>query len=210
MSSQAKQQSAMFRAIVMMGSGLALSCGAVAQEDPSSNTGGGGGSAGNSAAAGSNNSGTGGITGVSGSGFAGNSISLGGSLIVGSGGSAGTGGARAAGGAPPADCPPSQWLCAGGDGCSYDTGWSLENCKCDPSRPKSAASCAAGEAFTCLSTTYGSDKPYGFECSCIPSMAGCTCNQVFGPQAQNRGPLECDVGSVPDTTLCGCAVVVLK
>jgi len=213
MSSSAKQQSAMFHAIVMMGSGLALSCGAVAREDPSSSMAGGGGSAGKSTAAGGNNVGAGGVTGVSGSGVAGGGISMGGSLMVNVGGSAGTGGvfgSAAANGAPPADCPPSQWVCAGADGCSYDTGWSLANCKCDPSRPTSAASCAAGQAFTCLSTTYGSDKPYGFECSCIASMGGCTCNAVFGSSAPSRGPLECDQASVVDTTLCGCAVIVLK
>lgn len=222
MSTQAKRQSAMFRSIVMMGGGLAFSCGGVAQQDPRSNpSSGGSGSAGkpSTATAGNSNLGAGGSGSVSGSGSAGAPIiGSGGGMMIGVGGAtmvgvagaigiSGASGAAGSGGAPALDCPPSQWTCTGPESCSYETGWSPLNCKCDPSRPKSPGSCGAGQTFTCLGAG-ANGMQYGFECACVPNSGGCTCSAAFG--SRQGGPLQCDEDTSTKTTLCGCAVILLK
>jgi len=213
MSKHAKDHSRMFRTMVLMGSSLALSCGGVAQEDATKTTNGGSSAGGKTATgtAGASSGGTGGTTSAS----AGAATSVGGTLTLGTGGSeiviptGGQGGTAGAGGAivVPTDCPPSQWACTDDNGCDYESGWVPANCKCDPSRPKSAASCAAGQVYICRETSYGSDKPYGFECTCVtPTNTYCSCYDAY----PSPGQYSCDTQSMPDTTLCGCAVVVLK
>jgi len=209
MSRHANSQSRMFRALVMMGSGIALSCGGVAQEDGSKTA--NGGSSGGKPSTG--NAGANNVGGTATSSFGGTSaVSAGGTLTIDLGGTTslgigGTSGASAAGGAPPTDCPPSQWTCANDDNCSYETGWTPVNCKCDPARPKSAANCPAGQTFTCRSTSYGSAEPYGFECSCVtPTDTRCSCYTAY----PSSNYYNCDTQSVPDTTLCGCAIALLK
>lgn len=219
MSTQVKRQSAMFRSIVMMGSGLALSCGGVAQEAPHSNPAdGGSGSAGkpSTSTAGSASLGVGGTTGASGSGSAGGlSVGLSGATSVGVAGAGGTSNAAGASGSgsgsggAPLDCPTTQWTCAGPDSCEYETGWTPVNCKCDPNRPRSPLNCAPGQTFTCLGARFASGAWYGFECSCVPSSStsGCTCDDAFGT---SQGHVQCADEAIPQITLCGCAVVLLK
>ncbi len=221
MNKQAKQQSRMFRTLVLMGSGIALSCGGRAQEDGGSSSSGGSGAAGKpstGATAGASNGSGGSNTGSGGSGFSGNTSSaFGGTGTIGVGGTLGLGGTTsgtagaAAGGSSndhPTQCPPSQWTCSNSGDCDYETGWTPTGCKCDFTRPKTAADCAMGQVFTCRSTSNDGSTPYGFDCSCVAADpdARCTCSSYGGQDFYD----QCDTTSVPDTTLCGCAIVLLK
>jgi hypothetical protein len=230
MTTLSKNQSRMFRTIVLMGSGLALGCGGKAGEDGSASAGGSGGtgaaggpfetlggaSAGGTVSSGGSNGGTlnigptGGAIGV-GSSAGSSSIggSSGGAMSV---GGASPGGAPAVGGSggTPA-CPPAEWTCSGPTQCDYDTGWQPNDCKCDASRPKTPADCKAGQVFVCLGTgSASSNQRQGFECQCVPSGAGCSAECAAAYPNLQYGDISCDEQADPNTVLCGCAIVLLR
>jgi hypothetical protein len=235
MTTLSKNQSRMFRTIVLMGSGLALGCGGKAGEDGSASAGGsgtgaaggpsgtlGGASAGGTVSSGGSNGGTlnigpsGGAIGVGSSGgsssiggSSGGAISIGGAMSV---GGASPGGAPAVGGSggTPA-CPPAEWTCSGPTQCDYDTGWQPNDCKCDASRPKTPADCKAGQVFVCLGTGSSSaNQRQGFECQCVPSGAGCSAECAAAYPNLQYGDISCDEQTDPNTVLCGCAIVLLR
>jgi hypothetical protein len=211
MSQQHLPQSRMFRTIVLMGSSMALSCGGAAAENAPTNSTGGAGGSGNVANAGSSAGSTSGGSptgdgGNGGGGFAGSGISLGGTFSV--MGGATSGGAGGGGAVGPTDCSPSQWSCAEPSQCLYETGNQPTGCTCDPTRPATPAECKAGSAFTCLRTTAIDGTPSGFKCSCETGPdCNAQCSAAFG---QIPGSYECDMGTLLDTTLCGCAIIFLK
>jgi hypothetical protein len=217
MSQQQLPQSRMFRTIVLMGSSMALSCGGATTENgpTSSPAGAGAGAGGNVANAGSSagSSGGGSPIGIGGKngggGFAGSGISTGGAGGTFSAiGGATSGGAGAGGAAGPTDCPPSQWSCADPPQCEHDTGNQPIGCTCDRTRPATPAACKAGSAFTCLRTTVIDGTPSGFECSCETGPdCNAQCSAAFG---QIPGVYECDMGTLADTTLCGCSIIFLR
>ena len=194
-------QSRMFRAIVLMGSSLALSCGGKSGQDgdPSSGAGVGGTSSGGAPHGGSFAGGAGGATsGASSSG----TLGIAGSSAGGASAAAGSGGAP--------NCPPAQWSCATSD-CTYNAGWQMADCKCDSSKPKLSSDCKSGQAFVCLSMgSPASDQASGFDCRCVLSAASCSqeCGAAY-PDMRGGFNLSCD-DRMAGTILCGCAVVVLK
>lgn len=207
----------MFRSIVLMGSGLALSCGGVARIDggnagtpsggaPSGNSGGASGAPQPSQVAGS--------SAVS-AGYTG--ISVGGSLSTGVGGGLQLPTAGAAGTSAVADpsCPFSQWDCTNSatEGyCSYGATYGVQigtDCFCNPNRPASSADCNPGYTYACrlgvLSPTSTSNTP--FECSCSPTPAdgsSCDiCSTIYGVYD------NCS-SDTPNDVLCGCTIILLK
>lgn len=207
----AKNQSRMFRTIVLMGSSLALSCGGKAGEDSPPTSGGSGGS-----------TSAGGLFGTSGGGASNGGSAHGGASVGGAlstagasqGGAVGVGGSPVGGAAAVAgsggtpDCPAAEWTCTASI-CNYDTGWQLADCKCDPSHPKSASDCKAGQAFVCLSTSSSAAGPaQGFDCQCVPSNQSCAaeCTSAYPGKAGQF--FDCDAQAEP--VLCGCAIVLLK
>lgn len=211
----------LFRAMVLMGNGIAVGCGGTTvteRNDPGDGAGGGGGGSG-----GAGTTGAGGLTGAAGSGF----NASGGSVnFVGSGGAfviRGTGGTQpaASGGTTndpspplPLPCPPAQYDCAAvnlqcdatGRGWSFDT-----TCKCNPQRPKSAADCTRAQSFVCLDgTTTASgaplQTPLPFECSCVPASPDCgtACDTAFKHTRMSCN--EAPAGGI----VCGCAFVTLR
>lgn len=213
----------LFRAMVLMGNGIAVGCGGTTvtgQSGVGDGTGGRGGSGGPGTA------GSGGLTGASGSGF----LAAGGAVLFGGNGGApviirGTGGTEpiAFGGAtndpPPLQlpCTPPQYDCQSDNAwCGPGTGWSFGAvCTCNPKRPRSPSDCATGESFVCLDgkATAGG-RPLvtsvPFECSCVPgpiSSCGVACDTAF--QGLSGGRFACsDMSAV--SILCGCAAVVLR
>ena len=210
-----RNQSRMFRTIVVMGSGLALSCGGKAREDGQASAGGSSGSA----AAGSPSGASGSGNANGGSSSAGSSnggtLNIGGMLGIGgspAGGAPTVGGATSVGGAggTPA-CPPAEWTCSGPSDCGYETGWQPNSCKCDASHPKTSADCKLGQAFVCLSTGESASAPrHGFDCHCVPSSSYCSAECASAYSNLAGSSLSCDDQTVPNTVLCGCAVVILK
>lgn len=202
----------MFRSIVLMGSGLALGCGGVAQIDG----GNGGAPSGSGGAAGSPQPGQ---VGGSGNASAGNTaISTGGSLFITIGGGTGLAGASGVAGAPAVanpGCPFSQWDCtksATAGYCSSGATYGVEigtDCFCNSNRPKSGADCQPGNTYACrsgvLSPTSTGTTP--FECTCTPTPAdGSSCNIC---DTVYNGYDDCQTNT-PNEVLCGCALVLLK
>jgi hypothetical protein len=200
-----------FRAMVLMGSSLAVGCGGqTIQESSSSSNGGSGGSAGPKGESGSGGkggqSGAGTITGSSGT------------LVVTVPGTGGSGPITVDPG--PFACSPAQWDCSATMvSCDYRTGVGFtlpDGCRCDEARPKSPTDCAPGTTFVCRNATILSggqilSQSVPFECTCTPRMSNCyeMCDKAFQPFAGFTcvgGPSDAGL----DAILCGCAPVLLK
>jgi hypothetical protein len=175
----------MFHTIVLMGSGLALSCGGVAKIEPGSEPSGASGSSNPPSSGGSGNS----------------------------SGSAASAGAAGAPIMP--NCPFAQWDCtnsATAGFCTYDAVYGIEigsDCFCNSSRPRSAADCASGFTFTCLDGVQsGATTNTPFQCTCAPTPTdGYLCEAcVSGYNAD----YSCQTQTASEPVLCGCAIVVLK
>jgi len=215
----------LFRAMILMGGSLALSCGGSVsvERNPTGAGGSSGMNSGGSSAAGS-----------------------GGSSAVGTAGGlslAGGAGGSSALQAGSFECPPAQWECAG-YGCSVEfsssSGTLPTGCVCNLARPQSAADCSASEALVCapgyntdsVSTsspppsTWGGTAHVG--CSCVPlslpatyeaCSAACSAASL-GPECGMAAETTCDDAGVctatsadvlrQDGILCGCAPVGLK
>ena len=192
----------LFRAMVLMGGSMALGCGGNTTRPAGDSTSGGSGG-------GSGGSGGPGTTGTGGTG--GSDI-----LLV---TSSTTGVASVDPG--PFPCVPAQFDCgASPPQCTYP-GWRVpNNCRCDETRPKSAADCASGQAFVCRTgqerwdgARYTETVP--FECACVPTDDYCRdeCSSAYSPMDYQceRAPAEGGAaGAAAFDTLCGCAVIVLK
>lgn len=185
----------LFAAIVLMGTGLAAGCGGVSQgsgdgtdpEHPNVSAGGGGASAGTGSSAGAD-------AGI---------------------GAIGAGGASEPIAAGPFACPPQQWTCASRK-CDYSTlGLRLpETCRCDITRPLSAADCQLGQVFVCQDITAATDgrpftEPVALSCSCVPKGDDVCENQCFAAYDID-GDVRCRRSEDELGTLCGCAIPYLK
>jgi hypothetical protein len=156
----------LFRALVLMGGGLALSCGGIAEGSPASTGNGAAGAP--SSAAGTSNGGNPGAT----------------TIIVGGPSSAG---APSVGGAPSAqpDCPYAQWDCTSDQPICYlpiasATDPAASKCFCNANRPITANDCKPSESLVCLqvfsqafdaSAETGWDGSVHMQCSCVESSA---------------------------------------
>src|SRR6478735_284496 len=135
----------LFAAIVLMGTGLTLGCGGVAESNQQVDTvkgNGGGGSA--------SGSGTGTTTTIGGSG----GLAVGGSdpdsITITLSGSGGVDPGPVTPG--PFECPPQRWTCAPEtEACGLaGEGWALpDDCACDATRPEQASDCGANQVFLC-------------------------------------------------------------
>lgn len=198
MKTQSSNQSRMFRSIVLMGSGLALGCGGKAGVDGPA--GGAPGTAGNPGAAG--NGAAGASSGAGGTASAGSPSFAGGGFGGAVAGMAGTAGGP--------DCPPTQWTCSVPVPCDGNTSWAENHCRCDAKRPAKSSDCAATQSFVCVGSNSTAEAGLqGVECSCVAKADSCTagCRAAISQYADYY---DCDDHSLPDTTLCGCAVVLLK
>jgi hypothetical protein len=202
----------MFHTIVLMGSGLALSCGGVAKIEPGSEPSGASGSSNPPSSGGSGNSSGSGNT-------VGGDFGVGGTITITVGGPGGAGGSAASAGAAGApimpNCPFAQWDCtnsATAGFCTYDAVYGIEigsDCFCNSSRPRSAADCASGFTFTCLDGVQsGATTNTPFQCTCAPTPTdGYLCEAcVSGYNAD----YSCQTQTASEPVLCGCAIVVLK
>jgi len=196
-----------FRAMVLMGSAVALGCGGTTSR---SNQGSGG-----SGATGTGGSGGSGGSGPGGSGPGG----TGGAIFIDPTSATATTSVEPG----PFPCVPARMECSSaGTQCalSYE-GWRMpENCSCSDARPASAADCGPDQSFVCLwgverwdGTPY--TEPVPFECSCVERGLNCS-SECYA--AGWSGDLRCETvigeggaaGASSSETLCGCAVVVLK
>ncbi|HKO50285.1 MAG TPA: hypothetical protein VJV79_21290 [Polyangiaceae bacterium] len=219
----------LFRALVLMGGGLAVGCGGVAErETPLSTDIGGSGSA------------SGGPV----SSTAGGSPSIG--LPV-AGAPSAAAGANAATAYAPA-CPYEQWDCSAllATGACFLSLLSKDDplaagCSCDTSRPKSAAACKLDESFVCRQAyppyVEGQARPSTWDgnlhvqCACLPTPKpgtdNCTetCTKEFS--VTQWPPMQCFVSNSKcddngvctatsadvlrqDGIMCGCAAIALK
>ena len=203
----------LFAAIVLMGTGLAVGCGGMAEGGRQVSGGG----------APQDDSTTGGIrtgaTTPSGGTGVGAATSTGGTSNIGNPPMLNTGGVTPAPEAVepgPFKCPPEQWSCVSTQ-CDYSSpGWKLpdESCGCDLSRPLGPSDCEPGQVFVCQHVTSTADgrpltKPVALSCTCVQkTMYFCSseCDGVYSDQEH----LTC-IGSEDElSALCGCAVVYLK
>jgi len=227
----------LFRALVLMGGGLALSCGGIAERNGVQ-----GGSAGVLGSGGPTTS-TAGSGGASAS-AAGASDGGTASTVVGFAGASEVGGTGAAGNpnddpGQPA-CPFAQWDCSYLPPTCSASFSGLEppaGCFCNKLRPLSGKDCQASETFVCLGA-WNADAIRGknatwdgqehYQCACAPQPApdaGCvsTCRAAYpNVQSQCAFPPEntCDsAGNCTATSadilrqegvLCGCADLGLK
>jgi len=201
-----------FRAMVLMGSGIALGCGGIADDAP--HTADVGGTGGTTGGTGGTTGGTGGTTG----GTAGTTAGTGGTTAgTGAGGAAGTGGNL--------DCSPSQWTCSPLPLCATGSpdGYVLPSpCTCDLSRPLSGAECESGKRV-CLNVTTNPDgtvlsAPIPVQCSCAPDPTSCatSCHAAF-PDGDGHSCTDVTAKILPaplppteDDILCGCSFVFLR
>jgi len=194
-----------FRAMVLMGSSMALGCGGTTNR-----TGGSPDSAG----------GAGGAGGSGGSGPGGTGAGGSGPIFI-TTTTTGVGGIGS-GDPGPFPCVPAQWECESTPlECSNTyNAWQLPTeCACSDTRPKSAADCASGQSFVCLEGAPRDGAPdvgsVLFNCACVEADGDCGvectaagfsgapyCRQVVGEGGAAGAPVV--------ETLCGCAVVVLK
>ncbi len=197
-----------FKAMVVMGSGLALGCGGVSEKDGKPGDGNGGASN----TGGSGTTTTGGATSSGGAAGTGGTFSLGG---AGAGGTANGGAANggAGGAVVMPNCPTTQWASPDYPQCATQgEGLVLPaNSVCDPTRPKSADDCGPGQTFTCLEATGYADgsplsEPTPYGCACVPDSENCRdeCGELYSVDAW------CHEGADPTSILCGCAIIVLK
>lgn len=197
----------LFAAIVLMGTGLAVSCGGISESE------GPPGSAGRTGAG--DGDGTSTTTGSTDS--VGPATSTGGSQNIGAAPHIDIGGQPSA---PvpvvpgPFKCPPQQWNCASSRCADGGQGWVLpDDCECDPKRPLSVDDCQAGEVFVCQYATSTVDGhpftiPVELSCSCQPkAMAPCTteCQIAFGGRE-----MSCIGNGDQLSVSCGCAIIYLK
>ena len=174
--------SRMFHSIVLMGSGLALGCGGVAQTSPEPASGGSAGAGGAENAGGASQP------------IADHPIVVPPDPEF----------------VNPLSCAPSQWTCVGGQtGCHNELGFALgTSCFCDPSRPAQASDCSPGEEFTCVYANRDADghyfAPFPYQCLCRPPEGNCsaTCRASYG-----SGEFTCN--SRDNGILCECVSVVL-
>jgi hypothetical protein len=220
----------LFRALVLMGGGLALGCGGVAQVD-----GHGAESGGPATSTASANGGNAGSSNA-GSGNASAPITLG--QTAGS----------SSGGRPSIDvdpplvdaCPVPQWDCSQlAPSCMRDLtlGWVQLGCTCDPTRPLSAKDCAPEQSLFCQ-RGFGPFEPdtwdysIHYQCSCGPTPPGNvteaatdTCLQItpgarrstmiaYLPATETCDGTVCTATSADvlrqDGIMCGCADIGLK
>jgi hypothetical protein len=193
-----------FRAMVLMGSRLALACGG-----ESIAAGGADGGTGNAEDGGSANGGSGG-TGISGtsagvggiimvtggasssggtgtSGSSGTSQGVGGTIPIAgntsTGGTAGTGPVVV----PNLDCSSDLWSCPEVEQCTNSSNaYTLpENCKCDFGRPASGAECSSGRRVCLMATSDQDGNPFPgpvpFQCTCASEATSCrtSCHVAF-------------------------------
>jgi hypothetical protein len=193
----------LFRALVLMGGGLALGCGGIAQSDHQ----------GTSSGAGAPDHAVGG----GGSGSASSPT-----IIIGepaSSGATSTGGAPStdvdAGVPPVPDCPYAQWDCTTKQPVCYLSLASASDpvqakCFCNASRPRTSNDCGNSQSIVCLqayvaSATPGWDGSVHVQCSCVnspPSYDNCgtICAQTFAEDSAgiNNGRfLTCILPSNP-------------
>jgi hypothetical protein len=200
----------LFSTLVLMGTGMAMSCGGEVNPD------GGGSASGGGAGNAPNGSGGGTAAGGVSSGGA-SSVGGGGIIIIGDGGAPAAGGSMEIGGAAGnpgwynEECSPSQWECGAGQtdygGCGYQI---PDGCTCDDEKPEFASDCGPGEIQTCLKGTSGPDgaslsQAVPFSCRCVPDgEANCTneCGGLF----------YCDRvwESRYEQVICGCEIPVLR
>ncbi len=201
----------MFRTIVLMGSGLALGCGGVAQIDG----GNGGAPSGSGGAAGSPQPGQ---VGGSSNASAGNTaVSAGGSLFITIGGGSSVAGAPSGVAGAPAvanpSCPFSQWDCTKSPTAGYcssgENSQIAADCFCNSNRPASGADCKPGYSYACLMgvLTPTSNSTTSYQCSCTPTPADGSSCEICDTVYEVHG--ECDTNT-PNEVLCGCTLVLLK
>jgi hypothetical protein len=210
---EASSEHPLFRVLVLMGGGLALSCGgSYSTEDAALN--GDAGSA--SSSAGSS-----------------------GGASSGTAGASGTGGAAV----DPLNCPSEQWDCSAVLGACYSSTFQSlpTGCVCNASRPTSAAACAASETFVCMQIYLGDyrhdtwDGSTHVQCLCAPSSVtdsdvscpllcaglrspantGGSYDECHRPPTQTcDGSGNCTATAADvlrqDGVLCGCADISLK
>jgi hypothetical protein len=197
-----------FRALVLMGGSLALSCGGSVVIDRSS----GGGSS-STTSGGSANAGTVGVggstssSGASGSFGAGGGINIGGGVSVGGSLGAGGSGITVAPSMSPSGCPWAQLDCSSlGSQCGYHLPLTMPTpgCVCNPKRPRSVADCAPNEDIVCTTAvtdtpiqTTNWDNSLHVQCSCIPGSTvldndtcTATCLMLF-PGSKGQGEVLC-------------------
>jgi hypothetical protein len=205
----------MFHTIVLMGSGLALSCGGVAKIEPDSEPVGVSGSSNPTASGGSSSASASGSNATAGASTVGGGFGVGGTgnIIIGEPGGAASAGAAGAPVMP--NCPFAQWDCsasATSGYCSYGGVYGLEigsDCFCNSSRPQSAKDCAPGLTFTCLDGVQsGATMNTPFQCSCVATPTDGYLCEACG--SGYDGDYSCQTQTAPETVLCGCALVVLK
>jgi hypothetical protein len=188
-----------FRAMVLMGSGLAVGCGGKTVEGESSDP-----SAGGSAGTGGSVVHTGGQGGHAPTGSGGSPL-----IVV-----------PPPGPDPntpvepgPFTCNPAQWDCSRTTtSCGGGTGWTLPtSCACDTARPRSADDCATGQKLVCRLGVNAPDgrpltRPVPFECFCSNEQS---CNPACFP-LDVGGDFACPDSEDPRSILCGCAYVLLR
>ncbi len=227
----------LFRALVLMGGGLALSCGGVARTERDAPESGG------SSGATTETGGAGPSVVITVPGGATSTTDGGGGISVGPGMPV-----------PPKlgpytgtlGCPSEQWDCSANmpTGCSLDLTalQAAGSCACDPSRPTSAKACKANENFVCLQGYAGSmesvpatwDYSVHVQCACIASPTPATydscdtaCRQAYpnrdtawfrcllpSPCSDYQADGSCTATSADvlrqDGIMCGCADIGLK
>ena len=225
----------LFRALVLMGGGLAVGCGGVAEREAPVDR--------DFSSSGSANGGA-------------VSTAAGGAFMTGipAAGAPSAAGASSAAGANAADfyhpsCPYEQWDCSAllTAGACYLLLQSTDDpvaagCSCDSSRPTSAAACKLDESFVCWggNPLYVEGRPspstwdgsFHVQCACVatpqPGYENCAamCSKLLGtatpgpPMRCSTAESTCDVNGVctatsadvlrQDGIMCGCADIGLK
>jgi hypothetical protein len=215
-----------FRALVLMGGGLALSCGGIAEGSGSS-----------ASAAGAPTSAAGGSAGTT-------------TIVI---GVPSSGGALSVAGAPSVttpqpECPYAQWDCSSIEPSCYfslssATDPVASKCFCNTKRPVTADDCGADETLVCLSAGWQDgrlpgtwDNSVHVQCSCVrspvgPNSCGTVCSEAFPTEIGLAGEEQifgcslppnmiCDANGVctassadvlrQDGIMCGCAYIGLK
>lgn len=214
--------SSLFHSLVVCGAGITLlQCGGRAQvsgDEPVANggasgsTGGRGAGAQGGVVAGGGTLSVGGALSTGGSFAVGGSMSVGGTFGVGGsmavGGSFGDGGSGGTFGSFGGTSAWQQWDCSPDTvrGCSFGQGMQeafalAQSCPINPSRPRSAKDCAAGQVFSCvLGELNGETGP--FNCACLTRTADVPCPCP----ASNHNCDETYAAACTDFQVqCGCA-----
>lgn len=219
-----------FRAMVLMGSSIAVGCGGNVKQQESGRIGDGSGGSGGSSNGGSMSGGTssGGVSVQP----AGGTTSRGGATQ--NGGARSTGGTKSSAGgttsimttasggtisivapdASVAPCAPAQWDCSAIelDCAQVAAGYRIPStpCACDSKRPISPEDCPAGQKRLCqtfVRDTRGMAISLPFGCTCV--AAGPSCETACADTPPARWQNGC-ISDTADNYLCGCTVVVLR